>query len=126
MTLGVIGLKDSYTIRVNPLGIEKEKVKYREELISFYENKKHLLSPESQEILEKDPIKLLSSEEEDEKILASQAPNIIKLLKKESKAHREKFLEYLDVLEVPYVEDHTLVGDYDYNTHMAWELRCNQ
>lgn len=123
ITLNKIGLSKTFEIRVNTSGIEKEKVKYKEELISFYENKKHLLTPESQEKLEKNPILLLASEEEDEKILASQAPIMTKFLKKDSKAHHAKFLEYLDVLEIPYTQDHTLIGDFHYNTQSLWELR---
>jgi len=77
--------------------------------VSFYENKKHILSEKSLKNLEINPMLLLSSEDEDEKILASQSPSIIKFLKKDSKAHYEKFKEYLDILEVPYKEDHTLI-----------------
>jgi histidyl-tRNA synthetase len=66
---------------------------------------------------------LLASEEEDEKILASQAPSIIKFLKKDSKAHYIKFKEYLDILKVPYVEDHTLIAKNEYNTNSTWEFR---
>jgi histidyl-tRNA synthetase len=53
---------------------------------------------------------LLLSKEEDEQILASQAPSMAaKFLKKDSKAHYAKFKEYLELLEIPYEEDHTLV-----------------
>ena len=123
-TLNKVGLEDTFKIRINSIWIEKEKVKYREELISFYENKKHLLSPESQELLETDPMLLLLSQDEDEQILASQAPAMApKFLKKDSKAHYAKFKEYLDLLEIPYVEDHTLVGRFNYNTHNIWDFR---
>jgi len=122
--LNKIGLDETYKIRINSIWVEKEKVKYREELISFYENKKHLLSENSLELLEKDPMLLLLSEEEDEKILASQAPGMTsKFLKKDSKAHYLKFKEYLDLLEIPYTEDHTLVGRFSYNTHTIWDFK---
>jgi len=110
-TLNKIGLNDTFKIRVNSIWVEKEKMKYREELISFYDNKKHLLSEQSLKELEIDPMLLLLSKDEDEQILASQAPKFTpKFLKKDSKAHYEKFKEYLELLEIPYEEDHTLVG----------------
>ena len=123
-TLNKIGLEDTFKIRINSIGVEKEKVKYRDELISFYENKKHLLSDKSLELLEKDPMQLLLSTDEDEQILAQSAPKFApKFLKKDSKAHYEKFKEYLDLLEIPYSEDHTLVGRFSYNTHTIWDFR---
>lgn len=123
-TLNKIGLEDTFKIRVNSIWVEKEKVKYREELISFYENKKHLLSEKSLALLEKDPMLLLLSTDEDEQILAQSAPKFApKFLKKDSKAHYTKFKEYLDLLEIPYEEDHTLVGRFSYNTHTIWDFR---
>jgi histidyl-tRNA synthetase len=83
---------------VNSNGIEKEKAKYKEELVNFYSDKKHLLTDESLELLESNPMKILSSSDEDERILSEKAPNIMKFLKKDSKAHYTKFKEYLDLL----------------------------
>lgn len=121
--LNMIWLENTFTISINSVWIEKEKVKYKEELQSFYENKKNILQAESVELIEKNPMLLLSSEDEDEKILAAQAPSMEKFLKKDSKAHHEKFKEYLDILWVPYTQDHTLIAQNDYNTNSVWEFR---
>ncbi len=120
--LNKIWLENSFTISINSIWIEKEKVKYKEELESFYENKKHMLSEESLALLEINPMLVLTSSEEDEKIIAGQAPSMIKFLKKDSKAHYAKFKEYLDLLEVPYIEDHTLVAENTYNTNSVWQF----
>lgn len=118
-----IGLEWTFKIRVNSVWIEKEKIKYNEELISFYENKKHLLSDSSLELLEKNPMMLLASKDEDEKILASQAPAMVpKFLKKDSKAHWTKFIEYLDILKIPYEIDHTLLFDKEHSTNTVWSI----
>jgi histidyl-tRNA synthetase len=82
-----------------------------------------LLSEESIKNLEINPILLLLSKEEDEQILAREAPSMIKLLKKDSKLHYAKFKEYLDLLNIPYNEDHTLVSDCDFNTNSIWEFK---
>ncbi|MDD2871103.1 MAG: His/Gly/Thr/Pro-type tRNA ligase C-terminal domain-containing protein [Candidatus Gracilibacteria bacterium] len=120
--LNKIGLEGTFSIKINSNGVEKEMLKYKEELQNFYENKKHLLSTESLELLNKDPIKLLTSELEDEMILASQAPNIIKYLKKDSKTHYAKFKEYLELLGVPFNEDHRLSSGVEYATNNLWEF----
>jgi histidyl-tRNA synthetase len=53
---------------------------------------------------------ILNAADEDLKILNESAPQMVpKFLKKDSKAHHTKFVEYLDLLEVPYSLDHTLV-----------------
>ncbi len=121
--LNKIWLENTFSISINSIWIEKEKIKYSEELQSFYENKKHNLTEESLKLLETNPILLLASEDEDEKILASQAPSMIKFLKKDSKAHYNKLKEYLDLLEIPYIEDHTLIAKNDYNTNTVWEIK---
>ncbi len=120
-----IDLEDTFKIKINSTWIEKEKVKYKEELLNYYENKKHLLTEEWLKLLEENPMLLLDSKQEDEQILASQAPSMIKFLKKDSKTHYAKFKEYLDLLEVPYEEDHTLVAENDYNTNTIWEFVSN-
>lgn len=120
--LNKVGLEWDFAIRVNSNGIEKEKAKYKEELVNFYSDKKHLLTDESLELLESNPMKILSSSDEDERILSEKAPNIMKFLKKDSKAHYTKFKEYLDLLWVEYIEDNTLIADNNYNTHTVWEF----
>lgn len=126
IVLNQIGLEDTFKISINSTWIEKEKVKYAEELQSFYENKKHMLSEESLWLLENNPMLLLNSDNEDEQIIASQAPSMIKFLKKDSKAHHEKFKEYLDILEIPYIEDHRLVSENDYSTNSIWNFIWNE
>ncbi len=120
--LNKIGLENTFSIKINTSGTEKEKTKYLEELQNFYENKKHILSEESIKLLEIDPIKLLTSDNEDEMILAKQAPNILKYLKKDSKTHYTKFKEYLDLLHIPYKEDHTISTGKEYTTNSIWEF----
>jgi histidyl-tRNA synthetase len=61
------------------------------------------------ELLETNPMLILSSKNEDEKILSKKVPSIIKFLKKDSKNHYTKFKEYLDILNIPYREDNTVI-----------------
>ena len=123
--LNKIWLKDSFKISINSTWIEKEKIKYSEEIQNFYENKKHMLSEESLILLENNPMLLLVSEREDEKILAKSAPSMVKFLKKDSKIHYFKFKGYLDILSIPYIEDHKIISENDYWTNSIWEFRSN-
>lgn len=121
-TLNAIGLAWDFSIKINFLWNKKELEKYIEELKNFYENKKHLLSETSLENLKSQPLKLLTPQNEDEKILISQAPSIVKFLKKDSKEYYSKVKEYLDLLKVPYTEDHTLLHYFDYYNGFVWRI----
>lgn len=121
--LNKIWLWDKFEIIINSVWVEKERDKYREELFSFYENKKHLLTEESKKLLNIDPMLILKSKNEDEIILNSSAPKFReKFLKKDSKAHYEKFREYLDILKVPYKEENSLIPLKPYATNSIWQF----
>lgn len=117
-----IGLWDDLRLRVNTYGNEKEITKYTEQIHDFYENKKHMLRPETLEKFELDPFSVFHSDDEDEQILAKSMLPITKFLKKDSKAHYASFKEYLDLLEISYEEDHTLFLDENYYSHTMWTI----
>lgn len=120
--LNKLGLEWDFKIKINSLGTPKDRIKYLEELTGFYENKKHLLTTDGLRKLEVNPLRLFDTKDEDEKILANEAPKITKSLKKDSREHYAKVKEYLDILWVPYEEDHTLVRGLDYYNHTVWEF----
>lgn len=117
-----IGLAGTYTVKINSLGVAKEREKYLLELQSFFENKKHLLDEIDLARLEKNPLRLLDSKNEDVKELLKIAPKMTEFLKKDSLEFYNKVKEYLDILGVKYVEDHTLVRGLDYYSHTVWEF----
>ncbi len=121
-TLDWLGLAGTYTIKINSLGIIKEREKYLIELASFFENKKHLLDETDIVRLEKNPLRLLDSKNPDVKELLKVAPKMTDFLKKDSLEFYTKVKEYLDILGVKYEEDHTLVRGLDYYCHTVWEL----
>lgn len=53
------------------------------------------------------------------------APKITDYLKKDSKEFYRKVCEYLNILEVNYTEDSTMVGYADYYTHTVWQFTLN-
>ena len=60
--LNMIWLDNTFKISINSVWIEKEKIKYNEELQSFYENKKHMLCEDSLKLLEENPMQLLGTD----------------------------------------------------------------
>ncbi len=104
-----IGLGGKYKIKINSLGVQKEREKYILELQSFFENKKHLLDEVDLARLEKNPLRLLDSKNEDVRELLKVAPKMTDFLKKDSLDFYNQVKEYLNILGVAYEEDHTLV-----------------
>jgi len=123
--LNNIWLAWDFKIKLNSIWTIKDRPKYLEELVSYYENKKYLLSEDAIRKLESNPLRLLDTKIEDEIILALNAPKITDFFKKESQEHYTKVKEYLNILWVPYEEDHTLVRWLDYYTHTVWEFVDN-
>ncbi len=119
--LAGLGLAGKFTVKLNTLGLPKEREKYLLELSSFFEARKHLLDEVDQARLASNPLRLLDSKNEDVRELLKVAPKITDFIKKESAEFYTKVKEYLDILGVAYVEDHTLVRGLDYYVHTVWE-----
>jgi len=120
--LNKIGLWEWVKIRINSYWAAKEMDKFTEELESFFANKTWIMSPETASAYETNVLAPFYSCDEDDKILAQSAPNILKFLKKDSKNHHQTFKSYLDDLWIEYVEDHTLFFPETHYTNSVWEF----
>lgn len=121
-TLNKIWLENSFNIKINVVLNKKENDIYIQDLRDFYENKKHLLTEKWLNYLREDPLKILRIEDENEKILALEAPKMTNYMKKDTKLYFSKLLWYLDMLKVPYELDNLLVPDFSYASHSIWSF----
>lgn len=121
-----IGLGEDITIRINSYGNTKEMEKFLTELDSFFDNKTGVMSPETADAYKNDTLAVFYSDDEDDKILSASAPSILKFLKKDSKKHHEAFKMYLDDLNIPYTEDHTLFFKEGFYTNSIWQFDDTQ
>lgn len=121
-----IWLSDGLKIRLNSYGNAKEMDKYFWELESFFANKKWIMSENIALLYETNPLAVFSSWEEDDRILASWAPSILKFLKKDSKKHYEDVKMYLNDLWILYEEDHTLFFSESFYTHTIWQIEDSE
>lgn len=62
------------------------------------------------------------SNDEDDMILAQSAPSIQKFLKKDNKNRHAQLKVYLDDLQIPYSEDHTLFFRETFFTSTLWQI----
>jgi histidyl-tRNA synthetase len=110
------------TIHVNSLGTPEERVRYINELVSYYRNKRSYLCEDCRNRISKNPLRLLDCKEEGCQKVKEGAPQILDWLEEESKNYFMKVLEYLDELHIPYVLDPALVRGLDYYTHTVFEV----
>lgn len=109
-------------VKINSIGTPTERANYKNELVNYYRSKRSYLCEECRQRLTKNPMRLLDCKESGCQTVKEEAPQIINWLGAESKNHFMKVLEYLDVLEIPYQLDHTLVRGLNYYTNTVFEI----
>jgi len=108
------GVEKNIVVQLSTMGDKKDREKYKQSLLDYFIGKERSLTPKSQELLKVNPIGLLNTEDEDEKILVSLAPKIRDFISKDAMEYHEIVKEYLDELQVPYEENENLVGNLCY------------
>jgi histidyl-tRNA synthetase len=93
-----LGLGGSFTLKINTLGIAKEREKYIFELTSFFEERRHLLDETDRARLDSNPLRLLDTKNPDTRELLAIAPKLTDFLKKDSAQYYEQVKEYLTIL----------------------------
>lgn len=116
-----IGITNT-TLKINSIGDPESRDRYKEALKDYFRPQIDRLSDISRKRLEKNPLRILDSKEEEDQPLIENAPLIADYLNEESAAHFEKVKTYLDSLEVSYQVDQHLVRGLDYYTRTAFEL----
>jgi histidyl-tRNA synthetase len=72
--------------------------------------------------LEKNPLRILDCKVDADTDVMKNAPKITDYLNKESKERFDKVLKYLDILEVDYEVDPSIVRGLDYYDHTVFEI----
>jgi len=117
-----LGLTDSVVVEINSLGDQESRDAYRTKLVAYLKEHLNELSSESRERLEKNPLRILDSKEECDKIVVSNAPLYSDSLNQTSKMFFSKVLKGLDLLKIPYRVNDRLVRGLDYYSHTVFEL----
>ncbi len=117
-----LGIAHLLSLQVNSIGCPECRPNYVQELQNYYVGKERSLCDNCVGRLDKNPLRVLDCKEEDCQILAQLAPKLNDYLCKECAAFHEKVLEYLEALEIPYEENHSLVRGLDYYTRTVFEF----
>ncbi len=109
-------------VKINSIGDTECRTAYRRELINYY--KKHLkdICPDCRERLKDNPLRLLDCKNEKCQPIKAAAPESISFLCSDCKAHFKEVLEYLDMMNITYEIDSTLVRGLDYYSRTVFEI----
>lgn len=119
--LSSLGLKD-LKVALNTLGDQDSRAAYRQALIDYLKPHFDELSKDSQTRLEKNPLRVLDSKDENDQAIVEGAPTIFDYLSEESKAHFQAVQDYLDALGIQYEIDSSMVRGLDYYNNTIFEV----
>lgn len=120
--LGITDLE----VRINSVGTNASRVKYRERLLEFLSPLKDDLCDDCRVRMEKNPLRVLDCKIEKCKEKTLSAPSIIDSLSENEREHYETVKKYLDIFGVKYVEDAKLVRGLDYYSSTVFEIVTNK
>jgi len=115
-----------YRLIVNSLGSIEDQINYSKILKNYFESSKSKLSETSLERLEKNPLRILDSKNEEDQKLITNAPSMKEVLSEKSKHYFEQIKELLTENGIDFIEDNKLVRGLDYYTHTAFEFQTTQ
>ena len=110
------------TLQINNIGSPEDRKNYVEALKEYFAGKERNLAEVDRARLKTNPLRLLDSKEEDTQILVKMAPKLSQFTSEESKKYHATLLEYLDALNIKYVENPGLVRGLDYYTQTCFEF----
>ncbi|WP_417458402.1 histidine--tRNA ligase [Kordiimonas sp.] len=117
-----LGQGDKVILHLNTLGDAESRVAYRDALVAYLEQHKSKLSEDSVRRLETNPLRILDSKDEGDKVIVADAPLLSDHLNEPSRAFFEAVKAGLEAVGVPYKHDERLVRGLDYYTHTAFEF----
>jgi histidyl-tRNA synthetase len=117
-----LGIADGVTLMLNTLGDAPSREAWRLALIEYFQAHRASLSEESQDRLERNPLRILDSKDPRDKPFTEDAPKIDDYLSGEAQAFFGQVCEGLDAAGVAWTRAPALVRGLDYYRHTAFEF----
>lgn len=117
-----LGVADGVTLHLNTLGDAPSREAWRLALIAYFQAHRADLSEDSQERLEKNPLRILDSKDPRDKVFTAKAPRIDDYLSGEAQDFFGKVTEGIAAAGVAFTRAPSLVRGLDYYRHTAFEF----
>ncbi|MGA2391733.1 MAG: histidine--tRNA ligase [Candidatus Lustribacter sp.] len=110
------------TVRLNSVGDEVCRPRYREALLAHFRPYRAELSADSQARLERNPLRILDSKSPADAPFVATAPTLFESLCAGCREHFDGVRRYLDALGIAYEVDPLIVRGLDYYTRTVFEI----
>jgi histidyl-tRNA synthetase len=117
-----LGVSEGVTLMLNTLGDGHSREAWRAALVEYFQAHQDALSEDSQQRLEKNPLRILDSKDPRDKAFLSDAPKIDDYLSGEAQDFFGKVTSGLDAAGVEWTRAPALVRGLDYYRHTAFEF----
>ena len=117
-----LGIADGVTLMLNTLGDGASREAWRAALVEYFRAHKADLSEDSQDRLERNPLRILDSKDPRDKVFTDAAPKIDDFLSGEAQDFFGKVTAGLDAAGVAWTRAPALVRGLDYYRHTAFEF----
>lgn len=115
-----LGIKD-IKVKLNSIGGLETRKKFSDALVNHFKSNIDEFCDDCKNRLNKNPLRILDCKVDFDNKLIKSAPNILEFLNEKELKYFEKVKEYLDLLEIDYEVDTTLVRGLDYYTNTVFE-----
>ena len=119
--LGKLGIK-ALNLEINSLGDVNDRLNFQKSFLKWLEINKSSLDLDSQNRINKNPLRILDSKNTQTKKILESAPKLFNFLSEKSLERYLELKDQLKVLKIPFVENFNLVRGLDYYTHTAFEI----
>ena len=119
--LNTLGIKAD--LHINSIGTIDDRSKYVSKLLDYLVANKEKLSKDSQDKLENNTLRVLDSNNSEDRDVINKAPSILGYLNDDSLNNYLQIKKELDSLGIEYMEDSNLVRGLDYYNDLTFEFK---
>lgn len=119
----MLGLKE-IKVNINSLGDKESRDNYRDALVEYFKPHIDELCEDCKVRLEKNPLRILDCKVDAGNEILKNAPKTIDYLNEESKKRFEEVKEYLDIMQIKYEVNPSIVRGLDYYNHTVFEIEA--
>ncbi len=120
--LDALGLKDKVALELNTLGDTESRQAYRAKLVDYFRAFEGKLSVDSRARLERNPLRILDSKDEGDRVVVKDAPVLLDNLNDTSKKFFDTLCDGLAAVGVAFTINPHIVRGLDYYCHTAFEF----
>ncbi len=125
-TIHDFGFSDDVILELNSLGSSISRERYQQSLVDYFSKYFDSLSNDSKRRLEKKPMRILDSKDEEDKKIVSGAPVISDSYIPEDRKYFDDLQNLLNIMNIKYTINPKLVRGLDYYCHTAFEFTTNK